>query len=337
MKKRLLLALAASCPAAMAVDYTWTGAAADGDWNNQLNWTDIEGADGVPVDDNVANLQLTLNAADRIIFDGSTMPTENVPSINSGTYVPGATGNESTPTLVLNSGGSITFPSVGDIWTNDESGVDRTVFTIGDGIGGPGDVTLVSAGSNCFMRHADGTHRFQINSDGVFISNGGANRWSWNGTSRQAVFTIDGGSVDINGTLGNAGQFHAGAVVFSSVGGTFSADFNPTGVFPDLAAVQAELGPGKDFQSSDPLLVGLNAQDNGDGSFTVTAVLPPPPNYWTGNGGSVLGDGSNNFTVNQPADVLSEDTLASLIGVSDKATFGDNYFFSNGSSPVATS
>ncbi|MGJ8641230.1 MAG: beta strand repeat-containing protein [Opitutaceae bacterium] len=340
MNKRLLnLAIALSAcatPVLAQTTYTWTGAAdpIDGDWTNTANWD----ANGIPVDDNDTNAQLTLNITDQIVFDGSNMPTLNIPSMNSATYVAGDSGSESTPALVLNSGGILNLTSVGDIWTNDEgTNTNRTVFTVGDGTGAAGEVTLVNPGTNTYMRHANGTHNFLINSDGIYIDNGNSGRWAWNGTSRLAVFTINGGSVIKNGTLGNAARFHAGAVVFSAIGGTFKAQFG--NAFPDLASVEAELGAGKDFQSSDPLSIELSAEDNLDGTFTVTAVTPPDPNYWSGSASNVLGGADENFTLNNAADPLDEGSLADLIAlpVDDKATFDDNFFFDNTSSPVAQS
>ena len=86
---------------AHAIDYTWTGTAGDGDWNNTANWD----TNGIPVDDNAGSVGLSVaNVDDSIIFAGANMPTVNVPDIGGRNA-----GGTHSPILNLQSGGTLSL------------------------------------------------------------------------------------------------------------------------------------------------------------------------------------------------------------------------------------
>ncbi|MGJ8642566.1 MAG: beta strand repeat-containing protein [Luteolibacter sp.] len=340
MKRNLLTILGIAAIPSLGLaqtTYTWTGAV-DGDWNTAGNWQD----DLIPVDDKPGGEGgnddgLSNNYLDVIQFNGSIMPSSNIPlygGVYDGIGAANGPGDNSSPALVLNSGGAIAFTQVGHddaFWTNQNAN-NRTILTVGDGIGPAGDVTLTMSGTRRMNRHSNGHHFFRVNSDGILIMNSNLNRWGQSG-SRPATVEIDGGSVTFNDEIDST-NFNDGAVSFFSVGGTFTANFGDALV--DLAAVNNALGT--KFTTTDPLLIGTQAVDNLDNTFTVTAI-EISPNYWTGNGGSVLGDGNANFTLNADTGTLDEGTLADVIAlpVADNAFFGDQYFHDLGPTAVATS
>ena len=255
----------------------WTGAAGDGDWTNTVNW--VGGA--IPVDTVAGtgnNEGLTLLYSDSITFSGTNMPTTNVPDMG-GVFA--SVGD--TPSLVLNSGGSFAFDVVGHedaLWTN-TTGITRNILTVGDGIGGGTEdvaVNIPNMGSQ-LMRHSNGTHIFEVNSDGTLTLNDNID-FRFN-ASRTAIFQINGGTVTVNGTISdlNAGTAY---VELGAEGGTFTADFG--GSFANISTVLSGLGTLFTRTSGD-----LTAVDNGDGSFTVR-----PFYEWTGT----AGDGNWNNTSN---------------------------------------
>lgn len=314
--------------------YTWTGAV-DGDWANASNWD----ANGVPVDDLADDGGngdgLTLSDLDLIVFSAATMPSTNIPAIG-GSFESGNTGANSTPSISFVSGGAIAFDHFGfddAFWTNRaQTGVSRTVLTVGDGVGGgTDDVSVTINGTVHLNRHGDGDHTFVINSDGTLIMNSALSRWAWNGTTRNAFFKIDGGTVDFNDDIPVTG-FSDGSIEFLSIGGSFSADYG--GALADYASVLAALGT----KFVDSTGTGtLEAIDNGT-SFTVNAITPPDPNYWTGTGGATWDQATTaNFTTNNESDPLAVDVFATAIASSNRATFGDEYFDSGVSQAVTQS
>ena len=123
---------------ASVVDFTWMGAAGDGDWNNTANW-DVS---GIPVDDALGggvNSGLSLSESDTITFACLNMPTINVPGY--GGDVTSDNGGEDSPTMLFNSGGSISFDLVGrneSFWKNLDD-YERTILTVCDGVTGVGE------------------------------------------------------------------------------------------------------------------------------------------------------------------------------------------------------
>ena len=206
---------------ASAVDFTWNGSALDGDWNNPDNWENGE----IPVDDLAgggANPEgLSMSTDNSVIFAGPNMPTINVPGYGGDFANNSPEGNESSPTMVFNSGGSISFDVTGrddSFWTN-LAPYDRTLLTVGDGISGAGeDVEVTFNGlTRSLNRHNDGNLSFVINEDGILNINGEIQQWGDN-DRRFGFLNIDGGTVNLGTSVPND-DFNAGAINFTSVGG----------------------------------------------------------------------------------------------------------------------
>ncbi|MEP4077155.1 beta strand repeat-containing protein [Haloferula sp.] len=322
-----MLTIAAILPMAASgqTTYTWTGAALDGDWDTTGNWD----ANLVPADDGAAD-GLTLPAGDQVIFN-ATMPTLNVPGYG-GEYDGGSNGGTvSTPSLVLNSGGSLTMAIQSGnrgLWTNLGS-FDRDVLTVGDGVGAAGEVTLTFTNNFDRMgRHNNGTHNIRVNSDGILNLSFGS-RWA-NSSARPVKFFIDGGTVTASSAISGT-NYNDAAWNFASIGGSVTAEYG--GNHPDLASVDSALGtkfvktaPDSLFQITEDLVSVPN-------TFTVTVIQAPDPNYWTGTGGANWDDATTlNFTTNNEVDPLVVDTFANATASSLRATFADEYF--NSSAPV---
>ena len=257
--------------AAQAIDYTWTGAAGDGNWTNTANWD----ANGVPVDNYTSgdnNAGLNMHYTDSVVFDGANLPSTNFPGI--GGYWPN---NKDTPTMLFNSGGTTTFDVVaglGGLWT-DVSGY-RTVWTVGDGVGGGvEDVTLNITGlTGPIMRHADGTHNILVNSDGMLNFATGID-FSYNDV-RWTTFTIAGGHVSVNGAVTDLDNYASNVVSFTEAGGSFTAAYGSD--FGNIGVVRGRLGI--DFLNNTGDGHYLRAISNGGSSFTVMDGL-----RWTGAAG----------------------------------------------------
>jgi len=259
----ITLALAATTSFSQAIVFTWTGAA-DGDWTNTANWD----ANGVPVD-NDGDTGLSLVQTDSIVFGATTLPTTNIPDIGGRD---GA--NRDTPTILFNSGGTITLAagvgSTSGIVTN---GSSRTVFTIGDGFGGgTEDVILNLSIIGSLIRHAGGglIHTLRINSDGTLNIAGILNfsSESTGGNPRFGQLDIAGGTVVVTGTVDAILDAPENFVAFTVSGGSLTATYGHD--FADFTAVNDQLGLDKAFRSSAG--ISLQAVDNGDDTFTVSGI-----------------------------------------------------------------
>ena len=310
---------------ASAVDFTWTGDAGDGDWENAGNWD----TNGIPVDDlpdtNADSTGLTLSTTDAIIFAGPNMPTTNVPGYGGDFAENSEDGNSSSPTMFFNSGGSISFDHTGrdnSFWTN-LAPYTRTLLTVGDGVtGADEDVTVTFNGlTRSVNRHNNGELSFVINEDGILNINGEIQRWGDN-TSRPAIMVIDGGTVNLSTSVPDV-NFNERAIEFLSVGGSFTAEFGRE--FPDLTSVTTALGV--NFINSGETGI-LNAIDNGDNTFTVTSVEGfELTNNWTGLGGATWDQSTTvNFTTNSANAPLVEGTFDDAIAAEGEVTFADQYF-----------
>lgn len=279
-----------------ATVYTWQSSG-DTDWNTSGNWD----VGGVPVDEYAG--QTGLNGDMTIIFNGTVMPTANVPGMA------GVNGPQTynTPILDLRSGGALTVDYVGGndgLWINRSA--PETLLIVGDGIGGPNDVTLNVTGGLQLIRHTGGgPFTTVVNSDGKLVVQNEL-QLAYH-PNRFAVLDVNGGTVDVGGNLrgvlytaidtrqsrieiADKGSVTVGGVVsnfvrsgggpsyavvdFRDPSGTLTADFG--GDFANIAAVNAAVG--STFISSSggkPLAV-----DNGNGTFTVGGLAP-----FTGNTG----------------------------------------------------
>ena len=317
-------------------NYTWTGTAADGDWANAANWD----ANGVPVDDRVGTdnaAGLTLPDMDSITFTGAALPTSNIPDYG-GNLDATNQGAASSPTMIFNSGGAITFEHVGrdsGFWTNRPDTL-RNILTIGDGVGGgTEDVQVTFNGTLSMNRHADGAHSFLVNSDGTLIMNSNFNRWGFS-EQRTAFLMIDGGTVLLNDAIDNR-FFHAGAVEFLSLGGSFTADFGSTSaagneLFPTITEVNNAIGASFISSLSNTT---LEATDNMDGTFTLTPVELPDGGHWTGSGGTTWDQATTvNFSTNLENAPLVEGTFDASNALGNRIIFGDQFFDAGAGQPV---
>lgn len=264
----LILSAGLSIGAAHGTTYVWTGAAGNGDWDSTGNWDSA----GVPVDDvggtGIDINGFNLNPENEVRFSGTSMPTTNIPSFGGGNSF----NNRATPTILLDSGGvlSINLDAAreGGVWTQSGS---RTVFTIGDGIGGAGDTTLDLTISGTLNRHNEGvTHSYLVNSDGVFnIAGTGALTYSFS-DNRFTQILLNGGTFDTERSI-NRQNTTSNFVDFQSTGASFTAGFGNS--FGNIGLVESQIGTDTFFRSSNAL--DLAAVDNGNGTFTVS-VIPEP-------------------------------------------------------------
>lgn len=253
---------------AQAVTYSWTGAV-DGDWTKAGNWD----ANGVPVDTNPGgNLDLN-GSTDRIVFNAhgaiAPVPTSSIPTLGGNAF---ANTTQNTPELdVLN--GTLSIPVAG--WNNQGLIGHRSspwTMTVGDGNTANGLAVLnYNMAVNQINRDPDMVKSWTVHADGTLnVGNPGTSLDFAYSTTRTCVFTVAGTvtfskAIQLDGFAGNYFEFTA-------AGASVSAKFGAS--FPNLAAVQARIGPGLHFRSS----TGTNpvAKDNGNGTFTVYMAPPPP-------------------------------------------------------------
>jgi hypothetical protein len=260
------LTLSASMSHAATV-YTWTGSV-NGDWANAANWD----ANGVPVDDSeVAGSLGFQTATDRIVIDviaNGSSPTSNIPTLRHQHNAPG--GAAFTPTVdVIN--GSVVFATNN---SNSSSGITisgNTTTIIGDGDVNNGLASLTYTTSNEFRRDG-GNMAITVNADGSLnFTNNSIVSFS---TTTLLHVTLAGGAVNYAGTvdlLRNSTNAGNSWFDFTAEGSTFTASFGAD--FADLDTVGDYIGSGLTFRSSTDLALG--AQDNGNGTFTVS-VIPEP-------------------------------------------------------------
>ncbi len=274
---------------ALAIDYTWTANAGDGNWTNTVNWD----ANGVPVDNYTSgdsSAGLSMHHTNTIVFDGDSLPTTNFPGI--GGYWPN---DRDTPTMLFNSGGTADYAVVAGfdgLWTH--SSTYRTVLTVGDGIGGGvEDVALNITGlTGPIKRHANGTHNILVHSDGTLNFGAGIDL-SYNEV-RWTTFTIAGGRVVVSGAVNDLDNYASNVVAFTEAGGSFTAAYG--GDYAGFPAVVARLGA--DFVNNTG--TGSVLKTSRDAStFTVSEGY-----CWTG----AAGDGDWSNTVNWAHGAVPVDT-----------------------------
>ena len=257
--------------------YCWTGEANDGDWNNAANWA----YGRIPVDNapGTGNLDgLTLSFTEFIVFDGTNMPTLNVPQFGGDHLSAAGQPEKDTPTLKLKRGGKLIMSVTGredGFWTNTQ--INRTVLAVGDGIGGGiEDVTLVITNmTGSFNRHYGAiTHTLEVNSDGTLIVEGEADFAFVEATDRWSRIVINGGKVIVNGVLDDLLLHVNNKVEFNAVEGTLTAQYG--GDFADIDAVRDALGTEFIDNIGPPEGMRFVAVNNGNGTFTVLYEMIPP-------------------------------------------------------------
>ena len=258
-----LAGLALVATSTQAAVYTWTGAAADGDWTNTANWD----ANGVPVDTDAGVSGLDQqNPSDNIIISG-TAPTLNVPLFSGGAAFGGGTSNTpevevrlGTLTVSVNTWGGQGLVHRGGNWNS----------SVGDGDTGNGlavlNYNVVQSAGNGLNRDDNNVMTWTVNADGTLnIDTLGTTLKMAYSSTRTVGFNLPGGTVNFTKALdlgGHAGNFFD----LTAVGAAVTAAFG--GSFTDLSAVNTAIGSNIHFISSNAQ--PLAAVDNGDGSFTVT-------------------------------------------------------------------
>ena len=251
--------------------YCWTGAANDGNWSNAANW--VSGM--IPVDNEpgTGNADgLTAYFKEFIVFDGSNMPTVNVPEFG-GTNL----SEMDTPTLKLKRGGSFIMSVTGygdGFWTNTQ--VDRTVLVVGDGVsGGIEDVTLIITNmTGSLNRHVGGiTHALEVNADGTLVIAGEADFSFLENTDRWAKIVINGGTVIVDGFLDDLLLHTNNVVELNALESTITAQYG--GDFADITEVKSNLDV-EFIDNLDSTDMRLAAVDNGNNTFTVKYEPIPP-------------------------------------------------------------
>ncbi|MFC5050446.1 PEP-CTERM sorting domain-containing protein [Rubritalea spongiae] len=239
---------------ASAATYIWNGNANDQNWSSAGNW------DGGTAP---ALLSSPSGTYDTIIFDGSNMPTANVPGYASGT-------NINSSNLQFNSGGTFSFSLSGSFGSAPISNTSRTWLTVGDGIGTAGDVTVNMNDATTLYRHSSNTLNYLVNSDGVLNISSDLNLYADN--NKHVTFTLNGGSLISTGAVttsfNNGDNLTDSYFLFDAVGSSFTANYG--GVFTDFVSLQADTTNKLRTASG----LSLDFTDNGT-SFTVTAVPEP--------------------------------------------------------------
>ncbi|MBI1336548.1 MAG: hypothetical protein GC164_06260 [Phycisphaera sp.] len=211
---------------------------------------------------------------DLIIFDSATvsyMPTDVITLSNKWSggvwQIPQLYVKNGTINLSGNSASKQIWA-----WGDDAT---TTTLTVGDGTGAAAVVNAQFADWSRDKRGSGTVFKFLINSDGTL--NNDRNVATWGESSIPVQVTINGGTVDISGTI-NAGftNLSTSYVSFTDVGSTFTANLG--GQLPDLTTIQGQLG--NSFRLGGALASNPNASlvatDNLDGSFTVSVAIPEP-------------------------------------------------------------
>lgn len=262
-----LAGVALTIGSAGAATLTWTGGLGTGsNWYDAGNW-----AGGiVPAvyeSGSTVHYLATTSSSDIIVFNSTTainnyLPTNYINASTGGILNDGAR----LPQLqVLN--GTIKLLGGGNTGF---TGIGITSIAVGDG-----DMTnlaVVDTGLSDLNSGPDGLKTYIVNADGTLIFRGKIANWSY-GADNDAQIQLNGGTALFNNIIvsdltNDADDF----VSFNTAGSTLTAKFG--GTFVDLASVNAQIGGSGSFVSPNGLT--LDAKDNSNGTFTVTALVPEP-------------------------------------------------------------
>ncbi len=105
-----------------------------------------------------------------------------------------------------------------------------------------------------------------------------------NNATRTIGFNLPGGTVNFVDSALNLGGHSGNFFDFAALGASVTAEFG--GSFPDLAAINTAIGNDIHFISSTSL--GLEAVDNQDGTFTVSAIPEPSVALLLGSLGAIF-------------------------------------------------
>ena len=236
--------------------YVWTGGEGPGsDWDDPGNWVggNVPKADGSNMtseDEEAVIIFDSETAVDGYIHPGD-IPTRQT-----------WTGSSKMPSVHIRNGSLTLGGSLNWGWNGD-------TLVIGDG--DMGTLATVTVGWSGLNRDPGGTKTYVINPDGTFVVNNNISDFSDDGNNKKAVIQMNGGAVEINGAItGNFTNADDNFVDFVAEGSTFTAEFG--GQLPDLETVQANIGPGLSFRSSEDF--NLAAREVDEDTFEV--FIPPP-------------------------------------------------------------
>ncbi len=233
--------------------YTWTGGAADGDWNNVGNW-----ATGVPVDESSATTGL--NGDMVIIFDAATGPTLNLPELNGNN-------NElltnATPRIQVNQG--VTEIKLRSGWWNrPRAAGSYEVVNVGQGA----TLNIDTVAGFYFNRggnEEDATATIQANGTLAILDDqiklGGGSNADFS-MIIESGGRLEGLGFDTTRFYSNTISLEDGAEILF---GTGKGDL--------LTKVQTESYFGSTFLGLDGAT--LTATDNGNGTITIAAIPEP--------------------------------------------------------------
>jgi len=250
--------------------YTWTGTAADGDWDNADNWTS----------GNIASTTFIseLNASPDVVrFQGSFAPTDTTFYVSTGT----TSSTFSQVRFLFDDGGAYTIDydnAFGSSPTYSAS-TALDIITVGDGVGSAAQVTVTLANYNSLLRHNDAGYSIVVNSDGVLQLDGVTSF----GTFRSSNIDINGGSVIASSFVdANYGSTVGTNITFNDAGSSFTAAYG--GQFVDFASVLADANSVFATESG---VANFDYVDNGT-SFTMTYIPEPTSVSLLGLGGLML-------------------------------------------------
>ncbi len=275
---------------AASIDYTWTGAAEDGNWNTPENWD----SPGIPVDQSAGDSGL--NGDMIITFSGNNLPSLSVPNMGGGASL-----TQLTPVLKILNGGTInlTYQNHG-IYRRYEDGIS---LQVGDGIGGASNVivNIASVDHNGFNLCKDGTGLYSTNivySDGVL--NTPQEYYMTVNANRHGILVIDGGEVNVGRNMDGFSGYDSTVGTQSKVilknGGTLVVasalrEFQASAITVDFqgggCSLAAKYSSGDNFASFSAVTNAINttfisttgndieASDLGASGFEVKTLMPP--------------------------------------------------------------
>ena len=251
-----------------ATTYTWTGGHGTTPWYHVDNWD----TNGVPL---YGTSRLgTTTWDDLIVIDSeqvSYMPADTIvisDKWSGGVWM--------IPQLHVRNG-TITLQGPGYLWWFWGDSAATKTLTIGDG-----DLTTPAVVNGQFadwsrdVRGSYNTLKILVNEDGTFNNDRDITTWGEAGIPVQ--LTINGGTVDFDSSFANGlTNQNSSWISFNATDSSFTAKFG--GQLTDINTVEDNIGGGLSFRmggSGHDDDVFLDAVDNGNNTFTITFVDPPP-------------------------------------------------------------